>query len=402
VDETPSLSVGGTATYTITADVDPAATGTLVCSAAITPPGDADPNPVDNSATDADTLTPRTDLAVTLSSVPTAVGSGALVTWTTEVVNLGASTSTGSSLQHDLAARATLVSVSPALPTCTSSAGTVTCALGPLAPQASRRLTVVQRVDAAYVGPITAQSTVTAIETDPVTANNQGQLQVGVIPPGDGELAHGSTLLTPIATAGTRYRISQRPFASYEAVIDATSGDVGGASGPGLTLATAASTVLASTPVGVGPSRSLRWRNDTSLVVDDQYVRVASQGCTTGCTDADAYRIRVYETTLRAPRFNNAGAQGSVLLLHNRTDRPVAARASFWSVAGLPLATRDIDLAAGGSAVVPLASVPGLAGRSGSVTIAHDAPFGMLAGKVVALEPSTGLSFDTPLASRQR
>jgi hypothetical protein len=71
-------------------------------------------------------------------------------------------------------------------------------------------------------------------------------------------------------------------------------------------------------------------------------------------------------------------------------------------VAGLPLATRDIDLAAGGSAVVPLASVPGLAAQSGAITIAHDAPFGMLAGKMVALEPSTGFSFDTPLSSRQR
>jgi hypothetical protein len=39
---------------------------------------------------------------------------------------------------------------------------------------------------------------------------------------------------------------------------------------------------------------------------------------------------------------------------------------------------------------------------SGSVTVAHDAPFGGLVGKAVALEPSTGFSFDTPLEPRPK
>jgi hypothetical protein len=34
------------------------------------------------------------------------------------------------------------------------------------------------------------------------------------------------------------------------------------------------------------------------------------------------------------------------------------------------------------------------------VTVAHAAPFGALAGKTVALEPSTGFSFDSPLLPR--
>jgi hypothetical protein len=44
-------------------------------------------------------------------------------------------------------------------------------------------------------------------------------------------------------------------------------------------------------------------------------------------------------------------------------------------------------------------STPGLAplvGQSGSITIAHDGPYGSLNIKAVALEPSTGFSFDTP------
>jgi hypothetical protein len=52
--------------------------------------------------------------------------------------------------------------------------------------------------------------------------------------------------------------------------------------------------------------------------------------------------------------------------------------------------------------VVNAASLPGLNGRSGSVTIAHTAPYGVLAGKAVAVEPATGFGFDTPLSPRPR
>jgi hypothetical protein len=43
-----------------------------------------------------------------------------------------------------------------------------------------------------------------------------------------------------------------------------------------------------------------------------------------------------------------------------------------------------------------------VAGTSGTVTITHDGRYGDLAGKVVALEPSTGFSFDSPAVLRAR
>jgi hypothetical protein len=48
------------------------------------------------------------------------------------------------------------------------------------------------------------------------------------------------------------------------------------------------------------------------------------------------------------------------------------------------------------------ASVAGAAGQSGSITVTHDGGYGELAGKTVALEPSTGFSFDTPMLPRSR
>jgi hypothetical protein len=52
--------------------------------------------------------------------------------------------------------------------------------------------------------------------------------------------------------------------------------------------------------------------------------------------------------------------------------------------------------------VLGTAGIPALAGASGAVTIVHDAPFGALAGKAVALEPASGFSFDSPMLSRPR
>ena len=48
------------------------------------------------------------------------------------------------------------------------------------------------------------------------------------------------------------------------------------------------------------------------------------------------------------------------------------------------------------------ATVPGLQGRSGSITVTSDARYGVLAGKAVSLESATGFSFDSPMAARPR
>jgi hypothetical protein len=41
--------------------------------------------------------------------------------------------------------------------------------------------------------------------------------------------------------------------------------------------------------------------------------------------------------------------------------------------------------------------VAGVAGQGGAITVSHDGRYGDLSGKTVALEPSTGFSFDSPM-----
>jgi hypothetical protein len=48
--------------------------------------------------------------------------------------------------------------------------------------------------------------------------------------------------------------------------------------------------------------------------------------------------------------------------------------------------------------VINTGALPALAGLSGSAQVSHDAGFGELTGRAVALEPSTGFTFDTVMS----
>lgn len=194
------------------------------------------------------------------------------------------------------------------------------------------------------------------------------------------------------------YLVRREPWSSYEVTVDGSSGDVGDA-GPEVQWLTAEGPVISSVPVGGGPSRSLPMPNDLPVRRLD-YVRVRSAGCTTDCGVDDTYRIRLRETTGRIPRFNQAGGQVTVLILQNRTAVALEARVSYWDQAGARLTGAIVPLGPRQSVTVP---TPSLAqGTSGSITVTHDGPLDALAGKAVTLDPSGGLAFDTPLATRAR
>jgi hypothetical protein len=219
----------------------------------------------------------------------------------------------------------------------------------------------------------------------------------------ENELVHGSDQLHDLgALAGPAqdndwYQISQKPFSSYEVVVDATSGDIG--TGLVVTRTTSdGSTVLqTSDPVGVGYSRSLRFRNETTVDINTQKVHVTSGSCTTDCGADDVYRLRAYETTYAVPRFNNTGSQVTVLLLQNPTNYAIQGNAYFWSSAGVQVGVAPINLAPKALMVLVTSTV---APSSGAMTIVHDGRYGDLSGKTVALEPSTGFSFDSPMIPR--
>jgi hypothetical protein len=214
------------------------------------------------------------------------------------------------------------------------------------------------------------------------------------------EIRHGSMVVADLAAQPGPvadqdfYRLGQQARASYEVVVDGASGDVVPLAVE--RLAADNTTVLqTAAPVGTGTSVSLRWMNGLPVPMVNQHIRLSSGGCTTACGADDVYRLRVYETTYAIPRFNNSASQLTVLLVQNPTDYAVTGEAYFWSPAGTLLHAEPFALPARGLLSLNTSAVPALAGQSGSVTVANDARYGDLTGKTVALEPSTGFSFDS-------
>jgi hypothetical protein len=118
------------------------------------------------------------------------------------------------------------------------------------------------------------------------------------------------------------------------------------------------------------------------------------------------YVIRGYDTTGAIPRFNNSGSQVSILLLQNAgtgsMQPAVNGHVWFWNASGVLLGATAFSLGPAESLSLNTSTVPGAAGTNGAVTISHDGRYGQLAGKITALEPTTGFTFDTPLVSRPR
>jgi uncharacterized repeat protein (TIGR01451 family) len=404
-----NLAASGTATFTLTGILDPAATGTLTNTASIAPPaGVLDPLPTNDLAIDVDTLTPRADLALVKGDAPDPVVQAGTLVYTLTVSNSGPSRSPAATVTDALPAAAAFVSSSPGAPTCLHLTGVVTCSLGALDPGGATSVTITVTAHPSATA-LSNTATVAGAATDPVAGNDSDTEPTSVIARSGGELAHGSRLRADLAAQGgladeDRYRLHQEPYASYEVVVDETSGDLGTGGGPIVERLGEGGTTVVQTagPAGAGPSRSLRWENTTSSAVTGEVVRVRSASCTTDCGADDVYRIRAYETTYTVPRFNNAGSQVTVLLLQNPGVGAIAGHAYFWSASGTLLGTATIALGPHQLAVVNTSTVPGVAGQSGTITVTHDGRYGDLVGKTVALEPATGFSFDSPLGTKPR
>jgi ELWxxDGT repeat protein len=214
------------------------------------------------------------------------------------------------------------------------------------------------------------------------------------------ELGHGTRLSRDLAaSAGTDwYRLAQSPHSSYEVVVDEASGDAQ----PLLLerLAPDGSTVLQTGAAGgTGGSVALAWQNSTDATVAGERIRVTAGGCGSGCGPDDTYRLRVYETTLRGPRFNNVGTQRTALVLQNTSGRVAHAQVACWFASGAPAVVFALTLEPRETRVFDTALVTV---GSGSVTVAHDAGYGGLSGKLVTADAVVGFAFDTPLTAAPR
>jgi uncharacterized repeat protein (TIGR01451 family) len=99
-----SLASGDSVSMTLTGTIDPNATGSLTNLVVVAAPGTIDTDPLNNTAADVDTLTPRADLAIIKTDGVLAVVPGTADTYTIVVSNPGPSAVTGATVSDPLPA----------------------------------------------------------------------------------------------------------------------------------------------------------------------------------------------------------------------------------------------------------------------------------------------------------
>ena len=174
INSVANLPAGGSATYTVNATIAASATGTLSNTATATVGGGVtDPVPGNNSATDTTTLTPQSDLSITLTDSPDPVVAGTNLTYVATLTNNGPSDAQDVNISLPLPAGTTLVSAAASAGGACAGTTTVTCTYaGATTPGASRTATVVVAVSSAQTANLSATATAASSTTDPTPGNN--------------------------------------------------------------------------------------------------------------------------------------------------------------------------------------------------------------------------------------
>ena len=174
LSDTVNLPAGGSVTYTVNATVSPSATGTLSNTATVAS-GVTDPNPVNNSATDTDTLAASADLSILQSPTTATATVGGTVTYTLTAHNAGPSAATGATVADTLPAgltNATWTCTGSGGGTCTASGSGAVADTVNLPAGASVVYTVNATVNATGALSNTATVAAPAGVVDPTSANN--------------------------------------------------------------------------------------------------------------------------------------------------------------------------------------------------------------------------------------
>ena len=186
-----SMAAGSTAVFTVVANVNPTATGTISNSATVSSLG-TDTDPTDNTSTAAVTVDAPAglaDLGITKTDGPDPVVAGSDITYTVTIRNNGPASAAAPVLQDATPANTTFRAI--ALPsgwTCSSlpavgGTGAITCAApGPMDAGASVTILLSVRVGLGATGTVTNDATVSSSTTDDLPGNNAATATTAIGP----------------------------------------------------------------------------------------------------------------------------------------------------------------------------------------------------------------------------
>jgi uncharacterized repeat protein (TIGR01451 family) len=201
-----SLANGGTATFTVTLQINSAtAAETMIQNvASVTSNTTSDPVAANNTSTTTTLvgIVGDADLKLTLAANPNPVFVSSTLVYTVTVQNLGVADATAASITDTLPTTVTYVSATATQGTCSQSAGVVTCTLGTLT--AGNTATATITVTAAGTSSsLSNTASTTSTVTDPFTANNSATIVTFVQPQSCGNPARdgaGGTLTGNVNT----------------------------------------------------------------------------------------------------------------------------------------------------------------------------------------------------------
>ncbi|MEP7201973.1 MAG: hypothetical protein ABI894_05150, partial [Ilumatobacteraceae bacterium] len=174
ITDTVTLRPAGVLTYLVTVVIAAGATGSLTNTAAASVPASVtETSPLDNNATDTDTLIPSTDLSITKTDHVASAVPGTAITYTIVVTNNGPSVADGATIADAFPGAMTAVNWTCVGPCSPSGSGAlndvVTLPVG-----GSATYTVTSTIAANATGTLSNTATVTAAAgtTDPTPGNN--------------------------------------------------------------------------------------------------------------------------------------------------------------------------------------------------------------------------------------
>lgn len=214
INTTLDLAAFATATYTLTATINPSLRASVQNTASVSlPAGTGDPMPSNNSATDTTTLSASSDVSVVKTNGATESSPGQVVPYTITVSNAGPSTATGVRVQDPMAA--TFISfawtcAATGSSSCPSGSGSGALdeTIAAIAPGATVTYTLQAKVDPAARGSLQNTVTVVSTEPDPEPANNSATDTDSLVPKADLRIIKTDSATNVVPGLSTQYTIT--------------------------------------------------------------------------------------------------------------------------------------------------------------------------------------------------
>lgn len=184
INRVVNLGTSGTVTFTVSATIDPCATGTLTNTATVAAANDT--NAGNNSATDNTTLTPQANLQITKTDGQASDTPGTGTTYTIEVTNLGPSCDPSATVTDNFPASLTGVSwscVAAGGASCGSAGGAGNISQNDdLGSGGTTTYTVTATIDPDTTGTLSNTASVASSVTDLVAGNNSATDNTSMTP----------------------------------------------------------------------------------------------------------------------------------------------------------------------------------------------------------------------------